>query len=95
MAYDPKSMVAMGIGPFLSTAANTYTGYKQNVFYYATTDAKATVQAAGYFNSAAALLKVGDLINATFGVGGTIGFMSYIVTANTGSAVTVALQSVS
>lgn len=42
-----------------------------NFFGYATADAVATVQAAGYFNSARHKLLVGDVIMVKAGLGGT------------------------
>jgi hypothetical protein len=56
-----------------------------------TTDLAATVETAGYFNSMAAQLAVGDVIMAVMAIGGTMKLKLYMVTVNTGSAVTVAL----
>lgn len=61
-------------------------------FRYCTDDAAATVETAGYFNGAARVLAVGDTIAAVMAAGGTPVLKHYVVTANTGSAVTVALQ---
>jgi hypothetical protein len=59
---------------------------------YITADAPAVVEAAGYFNEAALRLPVGTVISAVMGAGGAIKFKQYVVTANTGTVVTVALQ---
>lgn len=57
---------------------------------YTTTDATATVDTAGYFNGAADLLTVGDLIYAITSSGGTPSYDSYLVNANSGGVVDVA-----
>ena len=56
---------------------------------YTTTDATATVDTAGYFNSAADLLAVGDVIVAITSSGGTPSYDSYFVNSNTGGVVDV------
>ncbi len=63
--------------------ANNFT-----LWHYTTFDAAVT--GAGYFNSAASMLKVNDLIITNLDTDGTPSTVFYIVTANTGSAVTVA-----
>ncbi len=62
--------------------ANNFT-----LWHYTTTDASVT--GAGYFNSAADMLRVNDLIIANLSTGGSPTTVFYIVTGNTGSAVTV------
>lgn len=62
-------------------------------FHYATNDTSAEVQASGYFNAAAELLKVGDVIQAVVDADGTPAYVQLRVSANTGSAVTVATLS--
>jgi hypothetical protein len=57
-------------------------------------DDHATISAANYFNSLAADLKKGESILATVDYDGTLQLRVYVVTANTGTAVTVALQTV-
>jgi len=47
------------------------TSKKCNWYVYATTDADATVQAAGYFNDARDTLSVGDTIEAMTALAGT------------------------
>ena len=60
---------------------------------------QATVDTAGYFNSASDILTVGDIIEAITDTGGTPSYDSYHVNSNTGGVVdvadTVALDSAS
>ena len=63
--------------------ANNFT-----LWHYTTTDAAVT--GAGYYNIAASMLRVNDLIIAHVNTGATPSTVFYIVTANTGSVVTVA-----
>lgn len=63
--------------------ANNFT-----LWHYTTFDS--SVVTAGYFNSAASMLRVNDLIIVNLGTDGTPSTVFYIVTGNTGSAVTVA-----
>lgn len=58
-------------------------------FYYATDDTKATVEGAGYFNAAVAALPKGSIIQVAGDIDGTPFHTSYIVSANDGSAVTL------
>ena len=64
--------------------ANNFT-----LWHYTTPDS--SVITAGYFNSAASMLRVNDLMICNLSTGGTPSTVFYIVTANTGSAVTVAV----
>lgn len=59
------------------------------VFHYTTNDTKANLVAANYWDAAAAWLPVGSLIFASLDLDGTPGAAALVVTANTGSAVTV------
>lgn len=63
--------------------ANNFT-----LWHYTTFDS--SVVTAGYFNSAASMLRVNDLIIVNLDTDGTPSTVFYIVTGNTGSAVTVA-----
>ncbi len=63
--------------------ANNFT-----LWHYTTFDS--SVVTAGYFNSAASMLRVNDLIITNLDTDGIPSTVFYIVTANTGSAVTVA-----
>jgi hypothetical protein len=55
-----------------------------------TSEDEAAVETAGYFDSLAGIMKVGERIFCTLVMGGTPKAKDYIVTANTGTAVTVA-----
>ena len=61
-------------------------------YQYATADTAAVVTTAGYFNSAANKLKVGDVIDCVCGWGGTIDRVSVVVTAVTSTVVTFAVN---
>lgn len=62
--------------------ANNFT-----LWHYTTIDS--SVITVGYFNSAASMLRVNDLMIVNLDTDGTPSTVFYIVTANTGSAVTV------
>jgi hypothetical protein len=66
--------------------ANNFT-----LWHYTTTDSAVT--GGGFFNNAASMLRVNDLIIANVDTDGTPATKFYIVTANTGSAVTITLYS--
>jgi hypothetical protein len=66
--------------------ANNFT-----LWHYATIDNSVTTT--GYFNSAAGMLHVNDLIIANIDTDGTPSTKFYIVTGNTGTAVTITLYS--
>lgn len=66
--------------------ANNFT-----LWHYVTTDGAVT--GAGYFNGAAGMLRVNDLIIANVDTDGTPATVFYVVTANTGSSVTIAAYS--
>lgn len=66
--------------------ANNFT-----LWHYTTVDADVTV--GGYFNNAAAMLRVGDLVIANLDTDGTPSTQFYVVTANDGSTVAVTLYS--
>jgi hypothetical protein len=65
--------------------ANNFT-----LWHFTTPDVQATVTTAGYFNNASSMVRVNDLIITSMNTGGTPVIVFYIVTANTGSAVTIA-----
>lgn len=77
----------------LNTSNLSVLAYANNftLWHYTTTDSAVT--GAGYFNNAADMLRVNDLLIATYATGGKPGTKFYIVTANTGSSVTIALYS--
>lgn len=76
-------------------ASGNPTGRTIRTFVYATDDAVATVETAGYFNGARAFLVLGSTIKAVMVLGGSLIFKEYVVTAvpATGN-VTVAAQTV-
>lgn len=59
--------------------------------HYVTTDANVTDS--GYFNSAASMLRLNDLIIANVDTDGSPATKFYIVTGNTGSSVSITLYS--
>lgn len=68
MAFDKKGFQRAAIGGAIGAAA----GGIRSIYHYATGDAAAAVEAAGYFNGIPdAPLKVGDIIVAALGIGGT------------------------
>lgn len=78
MAYASKDLSVLAY-------ANGFT-----LWHYTSADVAATVDTAGYFNAAADMLRVGDIIVANVGVGGTPGAGLFLVNANTAGIVDVA-----
>lgn len=60
----------------------------------ATDDDAPTVETAGYFNALAGIMKVGEKIVARLDLDGTPAFREYIVSANTGTVVTITRENV-
>lgn len=60
----------------------------------ATDDDAAAVETAGYFNSLAGEMQVGEVIKARLDLNTAPVLKNYICTANTGSVVTIAAQTV-
>lgn len=88
MAFDHK-----GLSRIQSTGSvGTGAGSVKSVLHYATNDDASAVQATGYFNNAAGLLALGDVIFASLDLDATPVLKNYMVTANTGSVVTIAAQ---
>jgi hypothetical protein len=77
MAYKPTDLSVLAY-------ANNFT-----LWHYTTPDTSVTT--AGYFNMAADMVRVNDLLIANFNTGGTPSTKFYVVTGNTGSVVTIAL----
>lgn len=75
MSYASKDLSVLAY-------ANNFT-----LWHYTTIDAAVT--STGYFNPAASMLRVNDLIIANLDTDGTPSTMFYIVTGNTGSSITV------
>lgn len=90
MAFDKKGFRTTDFMFHPSGAAGANLG----VHKYVTTDDTAAVATAGYFNALAKLLKIGDHIDMTLGMGGTVMRRNYVVTNNTGTVVTIAAQNV-
>lgn len=73
------------------TKGATASGAPNSHWTYETADAVATVEAANYFNAAVLDLPKGDTIQATMVKGGSVVAKNYLVTANSGTAVTIAI----
>ncbi len=93
MALSLRSLIRITqISPG-SAAGEPTPGVMLSYHLYGTADAAAVVEAAGYFNSARALLRVGDIINATMVYGGTPVTKTYVVlTVPATGNVTIGLQ---
>lgn len=81
MAYSVTGLNAAG--------GQSKAGNAPQMWTYTTTDAIADVNTAGYFNSAASLLKVGDIIFCHTSTGGTAAMTIVWVNANSGTVVDV------
>ena len=68
--------------------ANNFT-----LWHYTTIDTAANAEGAGYFNKAVDMLRVNDLIIANLDTDGTPATKFYIVSANDGSSVAIAVFS--
>lgn len=90
MALDLNGLAVLARGG--ATAAGRANIF--SVYTYATADAPAAVETAAYFDGAASFLTKGDVIICSMTRGGTPVAKTYIVTANTGTAVTIVLQTV-
>jgi hypothetical protein len=71
----------------LNLVSGSKAGNAPQVWAYQTADTAATVDTTGYFNTAASLLKVGDMMYVYSGVGGTPAYGIMIVLSNTGTVV--------
>lgn len=78
MAYDPKNLSVLAY-------ANGFT-----LWHYTTTDTAAVADNAGYFNGAAEMVRVGDMILANVDTDGIPGAGIFLVNDNTGGGVDVA-----
>lgn len=93
MALSLKSLSRIGQQAAVGSAAGAPQAQQVGMLIYATDDAAATVEAAGYFNGARAFLRKGDIILATMVNGGTPVTKQYVATAVPASGnVTIALQ---
>jgi hypothetical protein len=78
MAYSPHNLSVLAY-------ANGFT-----LWHYTSTDAASTVDNTGYFNSAADMLRVGDMILANVDTAGSPGAGIFLVNANAGGVVDIA-----
>jgi hypothetical protein len=72
-----------------SAGAQSKAGNAPQMWTYTTTDAIGDVNTAGYFNSIASLVKVGDIIFCHTSTGGTAAMSIVWVNANSGTVVDV------
>jgi hypothetical protein len=72
-----------------NTHGASKSGAAPSVHTYSTTDAIADVNTAGYFNTIASLLRVGDIIFCYTSTGGTPAMSIVWVNSNTGTVVDV------
>jgi hypothetical protein len=93
MALSLKSLARQGVQSVVGLAAGTASSRQISLFLYSTDDAAATVETAGYWNGARALLAAGDQVAATMAAGGTPVLKLYVFTSvpSTGNVV-AALQ---
>ena len=77
MAYDPANLSALAY-------ANGFT-----LWHYRTPDLAVDVDATGYFNGAASMLRIGDFVFATANTGATIESGVFIVKTNSGGVIDV------
>ncbi len=78
MAFKPQDLSVLAY-------ANGFT-----LWHYTTPDAHTAVRAAGYFNAASHMLRLGDMILANTGVGGAPVAGILLVNANAGGVVDTA-----
>jgi len=82
MAYSSTNLQPIG--------GQAKAGNAPQIWSYTTTDAHGTVDGSGYFNSAASVLKVGDLILVVVTSSGAVSTAGWhVVMTNTGSVVNV------
>lgn len=77
MAFDASNLSVLAY-------ANNFT-----LWHYTSTDTEAQITTAGYFNNAVDMMRVGDLVVINIDTDGTPSTKFYIVTGNTGSAVSI------
>lgn len=73
----------------LMLVAGSKAGNAPQMWTYQSADAIGDIDGAGYFNSAASILNVGDLIYVYSGVGGSVAFGFVVVNSNNGTTVDV------
>ena len=67
-----------------------YSGNGFHIWHYTSTDAKAAIDSAGYFNAMANEMNIGDVIHANTSTGGTPEYGIFCVNDNSGTVVDVA-----
>ena len=82
MAYSATGLPPIG--------GQSKAGNAPQMWAYTSTDAATVIRVTGYFNSAAGLLKVGDLMWIHHTTGGTRGYLLSPVVSNTGTVVDIA-----
>ncbi|MFK0330904.1 hypothetical protein ACIQUB_07250 [Rhizobium sp. NPDC090275] len=90
MAFDVKGFRTVD---FMSNPSGL-AGANLGVHKYVTNDDTAAIETAGYFNSLATRVKVGDHIDMTLALATAPMRRNYIVSANAGGVVTIAKQNV-
>lgn len=81
MAFDNTNLSVLAY-------ANNFT-----LWHYASVDNAATITGAGYFNNAADMMRVNDLLVINIDTAGTPSTKFYIVTGNSGGAVSITVYS--
>jgi hypothetical protein len=81
MAFDASNLSVLAY-------ANNFT-----LWHYTTIDASGVITAANYFNKAVDMMRVGDLMVINIDTDGTPTTKFYIVTGNTGTAVSITVYS--
>lgn len=81
MSLSVKSLSRLGQQATVGSAAGAAQAQQAGLLIYATDDAAATVETAGYFNGARAFLRKGDIILATMVNGGTAVVKTYVAAA--------------
>lgn len=88
MPYIASGLFSIDTGG--STPALAGVQRRSKIWSYLTADSKATLEGAGYFNSIAADLQIGDVILAVTGITASAAVCRmYVVSNNTGTVVTI------
>jgi hypothetical protein len=85
MSYNAKALARQTHG----AASSMGPGHVSHQWLYRTTDALETVEGAGYFNGAVNRVNKGDVIDVVAAVGTTPVMKRYVVSAKTGTVVTI------
>lgn len=82
MAFSSRSLSRVSMQVVVGSTAGAPKDNQVSLFLYATDDAAAVVETAGYFNTAREQLQKGDQISASLAVSGTPVLKHYVVTAS-------------